>query len=379
MLVPKPDQSYRFCTDFRKVNALTKADFYPLPRIEDCIDRVGQSRYVSKFDLLKGYWQVPLTERAKEVSAFVTPSGLYQYKVMPFGMRNAPATFQRLINSVIRGVKGCEAYIDDVIIYSDNWSDHLEQIRTFFKRIRDANLTINLPKSEFGQAQVSFLGHVVGQGSVIPITAKVEAIAKCPIPTNKKELYIMRFLGMAGYYRRFCKNFSVIVDPLTNLLRKKQVFVWSPDCQVAYSKVKAILMNQPVLAAPDFTKNFKLAVDASDIGAGAVLLQEDLHGIDHPICYYNKKFSKSQRNYCTSEKELLALVLALQYFEIYVTATVSPIVVYTDHNPLTFLHKLKNKNQRLMRWSLMLQQYCLDMKHIRGQDNVIADALSRAG
>ena len=183
----------------------------------------------------------------------------------------------------------------------------------------------NLPKSEFGQAQVSFLGHIVGQGSVIPITAKVEAIAKFPIPTNKKGL--MRFLGKAGYYRRFCKNFSVIVDPLTNLLRKKQVFVWSPDCQVAYSKVKAILMNQPVLAAPDFTKNFKLAVDASDIGAGAVLLQEDLHGINHPICYYSKKFSKSQHNYCTSEKELLALVLALQYFEIYVTATVSPIVI----------------------------------------------------
>ena len=136
---------------------------------------------------------------------------------------------------------------------------------------------------------------------------------------------------MAGYYWRFCKNFSVIVDPLTNLLHKKQAFVWSPDCQVAYSKVKAILMNQPVLAAPDFTKNFKLAVEASDIGAGAVLLQEDLHGIDHPICYYSKKFSKSQRNYCTSEKELLALVLALQCFEIYVTATVSPIVVYTDH------------------------------------------------
>ena len=137
LLVPKHDKSFRFCTDFQKVNALTKADSFPLPRIEDCINCVGQSCYVSKFDLLKGYWQVPLTERAKEVSAFITPDGFFQYKVMPFGMRNAPATFQRLINHVIQGLKGCEAYIDDVIVYSDSWKEHIEQISTFFKRVQE--------------------------------------------------------------------------------------------------------------------------------------------------------------------------------------------------------------------------------------------------
>ena len=152
ILVPKPDKSYRFCTEFCKVNAVTKADSYPLPRIEDCIDRVGHSRYVSKFDLLKGYWQVPLTDRAKEISAFVTPDGLYQYKVMLFGMRNAPATFQRLINHTIRGIPDCETYIDDVIIYSDCWESHVKQIHAFFECLRTANLTINLSKSEFGHA-----------------------------------------------------------------------------------------------------------------------------------------------------------------------------------------------------------------------------------
>ena len=188
ILVPKPDKTYRFCTDFRKVNSLTKADSYPLPRIEDCIDRIGHSKYVSKFDILKGYWQVLLSERAKEISAFVTPNGLYQYKVMPFGMRNAPAMFQRLINQVTTEVSGCEAYIDDVIIYSDNWSNHVEQINVFFGKLKEVNLTINLAKCEFGCAQVSFLGHIVGQEEVKPIAAKVEAISQFPVPKNKKEL-----------------------------------------------------------------------------------------------------------------------------------------------------------------------------------------------
>ena len=377
ILVPKPDKTYRFCTDFRKVNSLTKADSYPLPRIKDCIDRIGHSKYVSKFDMLKGYWQVPLSERAKEISAFVTPDGLYQYKVMPFGIRNVPATFQRLINQVTTEVSGCEAYIDDVIIYSDNWSNHVEQINVFFDKLKEMNLTINLAKCEFGCAQVSFLGHIVGQGEVKPIAAKIEAISQFPVPKNKKEL--MRFLGMAGYYRRFCKNFSTIVEPLTNLLHKHQEFRWSVESDTAFQQVKGMLSHHPILVAPDFTKPFKLAVDASDIGAGAVLIQDDDQGIDHPVCYFSKKFNNAQKRYCTTEKELLALILALQYFDIYIAAAGGPITVFTDHNPLTFLHKLKNKNQRLMRWSLFLQQYCLDIRHIRGRDNIIADALSRSG
>ena len=307
ILVPKTDKTFRFCTDFRKVNALTKPDSYPLPRIEDCIDRIGYSKYVSKFDMLKGYWQIPLSGRAKEISAFVTPDGLFQYKVMPFGMRNAPATFQRFINQVTAEVEGCEAYIDDVIIYSDNWSDHVKQLRTFFDKLKEAKLTVNLAKSEFDCAQVSYLGHIVGQGEVKPIDAKVKAISQFPIPRNKKEL--MRYLGMAGYYRRFCKNFSVIVEPLTNLLHKRREFTWSEECQAAFEKVKGVLTHCPVLAAPNFTKEFKLAVDASNVGAGAVLFQEDDRGIEHPLCYFSKKFTNTQNRYCTTEKELFALIL----------------------------------------------------------------------
>ena len=188
ILVPKHDGRFRFCTDFRKVNDKTKPDSFPIPRIADYIDQIGNAKFVSTFDMLKGYWQVPLTQRAREISAFVTPSGLYQYKVMPFRMKNAPATFQRMDNKLVRDIDGCEGYIDDVVIFSDNWSDHICQIKRFFQIMREAKLTINLMKSEFGKATVKYFGHIVGQGQVRPLDAKIKTIVKYPIPTSRKEL-----------------------------------------------------------------------------------------------------------------------------------------------------------------------------------------------
>ena len=375
ILVPKHDGGFRFCTDFRKVNDKTKSDSFPIPRIADCIDQIGNAKFVSTFDMLKGYWQVPLTQRAREISAFVTPSGLYQYKVMPFGMKNAPATFQRMVNKLVRDIDGCEGYIDDVVIFSDNWSDHICQIERFFQIMREAKLTINLMKSEFGKATVKYLGHIVGQGQVRPLDAKIQTIVKYPIPTSRKEL--ARFLGMAGYYRNFCLNFSEIAAPLTNLLSKKVKFVWTDDCQLAFDKVKLLLQKSPVLKSPDYEKPFKLIIDSSDVGTGSVLVQEASDGLDHPVSYFSKKFLKYQKNYSVVEKETLGLVLALEHFDVYLGSTPFKIKVYTDHNPLTFLKTMKNKNQRLVRWSLALQEYNLEIQHIPGSENVVADALSR--
>ena len=375
ILVPKHDGGFCFCTDFRKVNDKTKSDSFPIPRIADCIDQIGNAKFVSTFDMLKGYWQVPLTQRAREISAFVTPSGLYQYKVMPFGMKNAPATFQRMVNKLVRDIDGCEGYIDDVVIFSDNWSDHIRQIKRFFQIMREAKLTINLMKSEFGKATVKYLGHIVGQGQVRPLDAKIQTIVKYPIPTSRKEL--ARFLGMAGYYRNFCLNFSDIAAPLTNLLSKKVKFVWTDDCQLAFDKVKLLLQKSPVLKSPDYEKPFKLIIDSSDVGTGSVLVQEASDGLDHPVSYFSKKFLKYQKNYSVVEKETLGLVLALEHFDVYLGSTPFKIKVYTDHNPLTFLKTMKNKNQRLVRWSLALQEYNLEIQHIPGSENVVADALSR--
>ena len=205
--------------------------------------------------------------------------------------------------------------------------------------------------------------------------AKVAAIQEFPMPCDRRAL--RRFLGMVGYYRSFCKNFSTVVCPLTNLLSPKARFDWTESCNQAFENVKALLLTAPVLAAPDFNKPFQLAVDASSVGAGAVLLQSGADHIDHPVCFFSRKFNSAQRKYSTIEQETLALVLAIQHFEVYLGSTVHPVKVYTDHDPLKFLSRMYNSNRRLMRWSLLLQPFNLQIVHIRGKDNIIADALSR--
>ncbi len=219
---------------------MTIPDCFPLPRMEDCVDTLGPAKFVSKLDLLKGYWQVPLTARASDISAFVTPDNFAQYCIMAFGMRNAPATFQRLINMVLSGVPNCNAYLDDLIIYSLDWSDHVSILREVFSRLAEISLTLNLAKCEFGQATITYLGKEVGQGQVRPVEAKVTAVTEFPIPATRKEL--RRFLGMAGYYRNFCKNFSTVVNPLTSLLSPLYPFEWNDTCQHAFDNVKALFV-----------------------------------------------------------------------------------------------------------------------------------------
>ncbi len=241
----------RFCTDYRKVNQLTKSDSFPLPRIDDCVDRIGQAKFVINLDLLKGYWQVPLTDRASEISAFATPDVFLQYKVLAFGLKNAPATFQRLMCKVLSNVKNCEAYLDDVVCYSDTWESHLKTLEEVFSRFQEANLTLNLTKCDFCHAKVTHLDKEVGHGTVQPVKSKVYAINAFPSPKSEREL--RRFLGMAGYYRNFCKNFSDVVKPLNGSLRKDVSFVWSSNCQIAFDSLKMLLCSSPVLASPDFT------------------------------------------------------------------------------------------------------------------------------
>ena len=272
--------------DYRKVNSVTKTDTFPILRIHDCIDNIGYAKYVTKFDLLKEFLQIPLANKAKEISASVTPDGLYQYKFILFGMENSLATNQRLVNNLMSNLDVCKANIDDAIIFSEEWEQHLQTIRTFFNRLSEAKLTVNLAKCEFCNANLTFLGHIVGQGQVKPVEAKVGAISDFPVPTGKRQQ--MRFLCMAGYYRKFCNNFSVIARPLTNLLDKRAKYVWSDDCQKSFDKLKATLKSVPVLLAPSSDKDFKLAVDASDVGAGSVLLKGDDNSVDHSVCYFSK-------------------------------------------------------------------------------------------
>jgi hypothetical protein len=271
-------------------------------------------------------------------------------------------------------LEGCDVYIDDVVIYSDTWEEHIRRCAALFERLHKANLSVHLGKCEFGKGTVVYLGHEVGQGVVRPVHAKIEKILEFPAPHDKKG--IMRFLGMVGYYRKFCANLSEVAVPLTNLLKKGCKFEWTGDCQKAFDRLKAVLSTSPVLIAPNAEKDFILTTDASDVGAGAVLQQKGDDGILYPVCYYSRKFNIHQQRYSTIEKEALALVLAVTHFEVYLCTT-RTITVYTDHNPLTFIGRMKDKNQKILRWSIFLQQFNLDIRHISGRDNVIADALSR--
>lgn len=296
--------------------------------------------------------------------------------MMALGMRNAPSTFQRLMQLVLRGIQNCEAYLDDIVVYSSTWEEHVETLSEVFSRLAAASLTVNLTKCEFAKAFVTYLGKRVGQGQVCPVDAKVLAISEFPVPTNKRGL--RRFIGMTGYYRGFCRNFASLIAPLTDLIRPAQTFNWSPACQRAFAGAKDLLCNAPVLTAPCFDRPFQLEVDASAVGAGAVLLQASEMDIKKPLCYFSKKFSRSQCNYSTIEKEALALLMALKHFKVYLGGSMFPIKVYTDHNPLVFLNRMYNTSQRLMRWSLTLQEFNIEIVHKRGTDNVIADGLSRA-
>ncbi|XP_076036537.1 uncharacterized protein LOC143022279 [Oratosquilla oratoria] len=361
VLVPKPDGSMRLWIDYHRVNAVTRADGYPLPRIDDVIDDVGAARWVTKLDLLQGYYQVRLTERSKAISAFVTPEGLYQFTVLPFGLRNAPSTFQRLMNFLTTGLEGVRCYLDDIVVFGDTWEEHLDRLRALFAVLAANSLTVNLAKSEFGHAQITFLGHVVGRNEVRPVAAKIAAIQQYPVPTDKKA--VMRLLGMPR-------------EPTS--WGAKKVFKWTPECQQAFESLKTLMSGAPVLRAPDLQAPFILHTDASDVAGGAVLLQEGEGGSVQPVAYYSKKFNKHLRNYATVEKEALSLFLALEHFRVYLGSTVHPVRVLRDHNPLTFVERMRRTNQRLLRWALAIQPFNLTISHIRGSMNLLADAISRA-
>lgn len=336
LLVPKSDGSWRLCTDYRKLNAVTVQDPYPMPRIDDLIEEIGGSRFLTKIDLLKGYYQVPQTEEARATSAFITPDGLYEYCVMPFGMRNSGSTFQRLANWLVSG-------LDNIVVYSDNWAHHLHCVRALMKRLSTARLTINLKKCEFGKPNLTYLGHRVGVDGISPLQAKVRDIMEFPAPATRKG--VRRFLGMIGFYRHFCCNFAQVATPLNDLISEKRKFKWTEECQRAFEALKAILSAAPVLRAPDFTKPFVIAVDASDCGIGSVLYQE-IEKVLKPVAFMSRKLLPYQKKYSVIEKEALAIIVSLEKFSVYMHGRT---VVYSDHNPLRFVETMKLKNARLAR------------------------------
>jgi hypothetical protein len=374
VLVAKKDGSTRFCVNYRKLNALTKRDSYPLPRVDDYLDQLGQARYLSTLDMASGYWAIPLAPGDAEKTAFTTKQGLFQFEVMPFGLTNAPATFQRYMDTLFRGLtyEICLVYMDDVIIYSSTFDQHVQDLTRVFARIREAGLTLKASKCEFGSKQVNYLGYLISPEGVRVNQGNLAPIFQMPTPTTKKQ--IQSFLGMAGYYRRFIPKFADIVRPLTNLTKGGEHYTWTPECQAAFQTIKAHLTKPPILAYPDFTLPFELHTDASNDGLGATLVQHQA-GQERVISYASRTLKSAETRYSTTEKECLAIVWAIKMFRPYLHGTRFTIV--TDHQPLTWLFAFKDPVGRPARWALQLQGYDYECKYRPGNKHTDADGLSR--
>lgn len=373
--VPKKDGGTRLCIDFRRLNAITIDDKMPLPRINDVIDRLQGSKYFSTLDVKWGYWHIEMDPDSVEKTAFVTHEGHYEWLVMPFGLKNAPATFQRILQRVLGSLlyKGAINYLDDIIIYSKTFTEHLDLLERVFKLLQEHNIKLKLSKCHFARQEVDYLGYVISSKGVQPSTQKVAAVTAFPPPTNLKE--VRQFLGLANYYRRFISNFSTISKPLTTLLRKNQTFHWKDAQQQAFQNLKDKLTTQPVLAIYDKDKPCTLYTDASKIGIGATLVQTDDEGLEHPIAYYSKALNEHQGNYTVFELECLAVVEAVEHFEAYLSL---PFKIITDHSALKWLLTLKKPKGRLYRWSIKLSTLTYELFHRAGKSQQHVDALSRA-
>lgn len=376
VMVKKKDGSYRFCIDYRKINRVTERDAYPLPPMTQILDRLRDGKYLSSLDIKSAYWQMPMDEASKPITAFTVPfRGLFQFRRMPMGLSNSPATWQRCIDSIIGGdlEHHVFVYLDDIVIVSQDFETHLEVLGRVLKRLTDAGLTLARAKCQFCRSELKYLGYVVSENGLHVDPDKVKAILDLPIPTNVSG--VRRIIGVASWYRRFIPNFSSKIAPITNLMRKNVKFCWSHACTEAFNSIKEHLISAPVMSCPNFDEKFQVQTDASDFGLGAVLTQ-NFSGQEQVISYISRSLTPNERKYSTTEKECLAVVWAIEKFRPYIEATHFEVI--TDHFSLQWLHNLKVPCGRLARWSVRLQQFSFDVIHRKGRDHVVPDCLSRS-
>ena len=375
VMVKKKDGTMRFCVDFRKMNDATIKDAHPLPRIDDTLESLHGAQYFTTLDLKSGYWQVPIKEEDKEKTAFRTSSGqLYEFNQLPFGLCNAPATFSRLMDRTLAGLAWniCLYYLDDIIVFSSTWAEHLERLRAVFERLRRANLKLGARKCHLAAREVSFLGYRVTPEGLEPEPRLMEAISKLPPPINVAE--VRSFLGLVGYYRRFVKRFSDKAAPLNHLLHKDHPWKWTRECQEAFQTLKGEIASRPVSAYPDFSKPFRLYTDASNLGLGAILAQRQ-DGKERIICCASRTLNNAETNYSTTKKECLAVVWGVQVFRPFLVATHFEIL--TDHYALQWLRSMKSTSAILHRWAAALEDYRFTILHRPGKLQGHVDALSR--
>ena len=376
-MVRKSDGSWRPCGDYRRLNDRTRHDRYPLPHIQDLNANLAGCTIFSKIDLVRGYNQIPVAPADVPKTAILTPFGLFEFLRMPFGLKNAAQAFQRLMDGILRGVDCCFVYLDDILVASRSAAEHENDLRTVFSLLAANGMAINHKKCVFGASSLEFLGHRVSATGVEPLPDKVKAIANFPTPTDKKEL--QRFLGMVNFYHRFLPRVARRLAPLTNALRgkSKKKLEWSEACDAAFTQAKSALASAVMLHHPQPAAETKLTLDASDIAIGAELAQRDASGQWKPIAFFSRKLTDRQRKYSAFGRELLAIHSSIRHFRYFLEGR--EFCVYTDHEPLTHTPaSLVDRSPREERQLSYICEFTTDIRHIRGVDNVVADALSRA-
>eukprot|EP01116_Phalansterium_solitarium_P002845 TRINITY_DN1315_c0_g1_i11.p1 TRINITY_DN1315_c0_g1~~TRINITY_DN1315_c0_g1_i11.p1 ORF type:complete len:1297 (+),score=256.42 TRINITY_DN1315_c0_g1_i11:351-3893(+) len=374
LFVKKKDGTLRMCVDYRALNSATIKNRYPLPNVDDLLNRLAGARVFSKLDLRSGYHQVRIAEGDEHKTAFRTQFGSFEFTVLPFGLTNAPATFMRMMNDALHDLDFVLIYLDDVLIFSATIEEHERHVQMVLQRLRDHKLFAKLSKCEFFRDSVEFLGHRVAADSILPMHGKVCAVTEWPVPRNVNEL--RGFLGLANYYRRFVKQFADVASPLTDLLRADRRFDWGPRQQRAFDALKQRLTQPPVLAPPTRHDDFRVRTDASDTAIGALLEQTDRHGkTQRVIAYWSRTLQPAERNYSAYERELLAVVCALRAWH---HLSGKRFEVWSDHSTLQYLNtKAATGSKRELRWCESLSEFDFVVKYVPGGQNAAADALSR--
>lgn len=376
VMVKKGDGSWRFCVNYKRLNAVSVPDAYPLPYVSSILDKLRDARYLTTLDIKSAYWQIPVAKESRPCTAFTVPNrGLFQFKRMPFGLHSAPATWQRLADTVLK--TDLESYVfiylDDLIVCTSSFEEHLEVLKTVLGRLKEAGLTLNREKCVFCRPELRYLGYCVNSSGLLVDPDKIEAILRIPSPKNVKE--VRQIVGLASWYRRFIPAFSTVCDPLTKLTRKNVPFQWDDTCEEALNRLKQYLVSAPILACPDFDIPFIVETDASDFGLGAVLVQRH-NDEEKVICYLSRSLTKQERKYSAVEKECLAVLFAVEKLRPYIEGT--KFTVVTDHYSLKWLFNINNPSGRIARWALRLQQYDFDVVHRPGKNHLVPDALSRS-
>nr|GEX67808.1 reverse transcriptase domain-containing protein [Tanacetum cinerariifolium] len=365
---------WRVCIDYRKLNETTRKDHFPLPFMEQMLERLAGNEYYCFLDGFSGYFHIPSDPKDQEKTTFTCPYGTFAYKRMPFGLCNAPETFQRCMMAIFHDMieKPMEVFMDDFLVFKNSFSTCLTNLEKMLKRCEDTKLALNWEKSYFMVKEGIVLGHKISKKGIEVDKAKIEVILKLPHPTTVKG--IRSFLGHAGFYRRFIKDFSKISRPMTHLLEKNSPFIFSNECIQAFRTLKEKLTEAPILIAPNWDQPFELMYDASDYAVGAVLGQR-VEKHFRPIYYASKTMNQAETNYTTTEKEMIAVIYAFEKFRSYLIMNKS--IVYTDHSALKYLFAKKDAKARLLRWILLLQEFDSKVINTKGAKNYAADHLSR--